>query len=151
MNNLNEVFETDNQELDKIDIEELLPAVPVKDSENAIAFSEQTTINDIDYSRESLKYLSKRSQQLLEVAIERVLNGGSARDLEVTSQLLNNSSEILEKLIELHDKSNELTTNKPNLGKGNTFVQNQNVFYGSTSELLKGLNNGKNEFEIHNS
>lgn len=136
MTQLSEVFQTDS-DLEDFDIDSSLPAAPVQPAEGTLALTEQNLIDDLTYARESMKHLSQRAQQLVEVSIEKVVAGGGARDVEVANQSIQNASLLLEKLIQLHEKGKD--AHSPKLGTGNTFVQNQQVVCGSTADLLNSM------------
>ena len=61
-----------------------------------------------------------------------------ARHFEVASQLIKNLGDTNEKLLKLQQTKKELTKEKTNTGPNNV---SNNLFVGSTSELLKMLKN----------
>ena len=140
MTQLNEIFQTE-AELEPFDIESSLPAAPVLPTEGTPALTEQNVIDDLAYARDSMKHLSQRSQQLVEVAMEKVVSGGGSREVEAANQCILTASQLLERLMQLHGKSKEALS--PKLGTGNTFVQNQQVVCSSTAELLSSMTEPK--------
>lgn len=90
---------------------------------------------DYQYVREHLKTLMIKSNEVLEDIIDLARDNGSSRAYEVVGQILKGSSEISEKLLQLHKNNKEL-----NEVNNNVNVTNNNaMFFGSTNELLKAL------------
>ena len=79
----------------------------------------------------------------LQIALENASNGGTARDIEVASNAITNAAKVVEGLMSLHEKRTKLSGGQqPEMGSGNTFVQNQIVYQGTTSDALKALKEG---------
>lgn len=125
-------------DVDPLSLEDGLPAVPVSPKGGALAFTEQDVLDDASYCRETLRHLSARSQQLVEVSLDRVLNGGTSKDIDAATQAISIAAQQTERLLQFHEKMKSLQQTP--LGNGNTFVQNQ-VICGSTAELLAALKN----------
>jgi hypothetical protein len=79
---------------------------------------------------------------LIQIALENASNGGTARDIEVASNAIFNASKVVEGLMALHEKRAKIDTPTPEMGSGNTFVQNQIVYQGTTTDALKALREG---------
>lgn len=130
-NNINKVYES--TQIVQSDILEDAPITPRMPSEG---ISSQDEIQDIDYARRTLQFTIERSQQLVEMSLANAADGSSPRDIEVASNALNTCANLAEKLVDLHTK---ISSNKSDLGTGNTFVNNNKTIVLTSSELLKQL------------
>jgi len=98
-------------------------------------FEEDDVHQDYNYIRKHLKTLMRRSNETLEEILEMASESGAPRAYEVAGQILKNSSEISEKLMQLHKSKKELSEVNNNVN----VTTNNAMFFGSTNELLKAL------------
>ena len=78
----------------------------------------------------------------MEYALELAKQSDNPRAFEVYGQLLKNTSEVNDRLIDLQKKMEELKAIEK---KGNPTKVTNALFVGSTSELQKLIKNKKNE------
>ena len=93
---------------------------------------------DYNYARENYYNLMEKGYDALDELLEIAKSSEHARHFEVASQLIKNLGDTNEKLLKLQQTKKELTKEKTNTGPNNV---NNNLFVGSTSELLKMLKN----------
>lgn len=124
------------------DDDDLLPAAPVIRNPDAKPITEQSVNADMNYARDTQNDLINQSQRLIQIALENASNGGTARDIEVASNAILNAAKVVEGLLSIHEKRTKLSSEQPNVGSGNTFVQNQIVYQGTTSDAMKALRDG---------
>lgn len=124
------------------DDDDLLPAAPIIRNPDAKPITEQSVNADMNYARDTQNDLINQSQRLIQIALENASNGGTARDIEVASNAILNAAKVVEGLLNIHEKRTKLSSEQPNVGSGNTFVQNQIVYQGTTADAMKALRDG---------
>lgn len=129
-NTLNNIFE----------IEEVKekPLEPVKIEK--IDTGENDKQNDYQLARETLVGLIKKNDNVIENLIHLAVNSETARPYEVAGQLLKVQSEIAKGLMDLHKQKKDIDGDS---GSQNIKQQNNIVFAGSTTELMKMLNDNQ--------
>lgn len=105
------------------------------------AFEESAT-NDFKMARTNLMELIQSGTVSLERLTEIAAQSQHPRSFEVVATLINTLVNANEKLLELQSKIRELNS-MDGKGPGNPQVINNNLFVGSTQELLKTLKNMK--------
>lgn len=102
-----------------------------------IVQAEISTLNsDIKYVFGVLNSTIEKSKEALDCALELAQETDSARAYEVVSQLIKQTVDSAEKIIDIHKKLNDMETEK----KVATNITNNNaVFVGTTAEALKLL------------
>lgn len=119
------------------------PSAPVMRNTEASPVTSRDLDIDIDYTLRTQNDLINQSQRAVQIALENAENGGTARDIEVLSETINTATNTVEKLLDLHTKIQKLKTIQEEPSQsGNTYVQNQVVFQGTTAEALRRLKNG---------
>ena len=124
------------------DDDDLLPAARVMRDNNALPVTQQNVTSDVKYALDTQNDLINQSQRLIQIALENASNGGTARDIEVASNAITNAAKVIEGLMILHEKRAKIDTPTQEMGSGNTFVQNQIVYQGTTTDALKALRDG---------
>ena len=124
------------------DDDDLLPAARVMRDNNALPVTQQNVTSDVRYALDTQNDLINQSQRLIQIALENASNGGTARDIEVASNAITNAAKVIEGLMILHEKRAKIDTPTQEMGSGNTFVQNQIVYQGTTTDALKALRDG---------
>lgn len=122
--------------------DDLLPAARIIRDTEAAPITQQNLNSDVKYALDTQNDLINQAQRLIQIALENASNGGTARDIEVASNAITNAAKVVEGLMTLHEKRTKLSSNTQDMGSGNTFVQNQIVYQGTTSDALKALRNG---------
>lgn len=130
-----------------MDIKEMVENVLVDDPVKSITKNEnrlEVISNDDDiktdynYARENYYNLMEKGYDALDELLEIAKSSEHARHFEVASQLIKNLGDTNEKLLKLQQTKKELTKEKTNTGPNSV---SNNLFVGSTSELLKMLKN----------
>ena len=129
-------------QLPEDDDDDLLPAARVMRDNNALPVTQQNMTSDVKYALDTQNDLINQSQRLIQIALENASNGGTARDIEVASNAITNAAKVIEGLMILHEKRAKIDTPTQDMGSGNTFVQNQIVYQGTTTDALKALRSG---------
>ena len=129
-------------QLPEDDDDDLLPAARVIRDNNALPVTQQNVTSDVRYALDTQNDLINQSQRLIQIALENASNGGTARDIEVASNAITNAAKVIEGLMTLHEKRAKIDTPAQEMGSGNTFVQNQIVYQGTTTDALKALRDG---------
>lgn len=123
--NLNKVFNLDTMpEIKKLDI---LPVVSVPGVEERD--------DDFDLARSTMRNLINKNESVLNDLVDLARNSESARIYEVAGQLIKTQAEMAKDLMTLHKQKKEVEGDRPESQNINT--QNNIVFAGSTSDLLK--------------
>ena len=123
--------------------DDLLPAAPIIRDTEAAPITQQNLNSDVKYALDTQNDLINQAQRLIQIALENASNGGTARDIEVASNAITNAAKVVEGLMSLHEKRTKLSGGQqPEMGSGNTFVQNQIVYQGTTSDAMKALRDG---------
>jgi hypothetical protein len=130
-------------QLPEDDDDDLLPAPRVVKDIQAAPITQQNVTSDVKYALDTQSDLINQAQRLIQIALENASNGGTARDIEVASNAITNAAKVVEGLMVLHEKRAKIDAPTPEMGSGNTFVQNQIVYQGTTSDALKALRNGE--------
>ena len=119
------------------------PTAPVLRNTEATPVTSKDLDVDADYALRTQNDLVNQSQRAVQIALENAQNGGTARDIEVLSETINTATNTVEKLLDLHTKLQKLKSlqGEP-ISTGNTYVQNQVVFQGTTADALRSLRNG---------
>lgn len=129
-------------QLPEDDDDDLLPAARIVRDNNALPVTQQNVTSDVRYALDTQNDLINQSQRLIQIALENASNGGTARDIEVASNAITNAAKVIEGLMTLHEKRAKIDTPTQDMGSGNTFVQNQIVYQGTTTDALKALRDG---------
>ena len=96
---------------------------------------------DYRYARENLYNLVERGQDAIDGILELSKETEHPRAYEVALNGAKAMSEVVEKLADLHKKMDDLEKEKPTV-QATQNVQN-NMFVGSTAELMKMLKDNK--------
>jgi len=118
--------EPTNHSVEKINIS---PSVNVNEKED-----------DFQLARQTLRGLISKNEDVLDELIHLAKNSETPRTYEVAGQLLKTQSEIAKELMGIHKQKKDVEDEKSKVTN-----QTPNVFVGSTSELMKLINNKKTE------
>jgi hypothetical protein len=93
---------------------------------------------DYEYSRGQLYSIIEKGQEAINGILELAQESDSPRAYEVAGQLIKNVGDVTDKLLDLQKKMKDI--NKEEKGVTPTSVTNNAVFFGSTAELQKFMN-----------
>ena len=94
---------------------------------------------DYTYARAQLYDIVEKMQESIDGAMEVAVNSEHPRAFEVVLNGAKNAAEVVEKLTDLHKKMEDMEKEKPkSIGGSGGQVQN-NLFVGSTADLMKML------------
>ena len=129
-------------------VEEVLNDDPIKDIVNKketrlnVVSDDQDINTDYTYARENYYNLMEKGHEALDELLEIAKSTEHARkNFEVASQLIKNLGDTNEKLMNLQKTKKEVLRDKN--AQGPTSVNN-NLYVGSTADLLKMLKNKEN-------
>ena len=101
--------------------------------------------SDFDLARDTLRDLINKNNDIIDEMTGIAKQTEKGRDFEVAGQLVKNQSEVAKDLLDLHKQ-------KKDLEGDNTKIDQQNniVFAGSTSDLMKIINDKKKTIDVNN-
>lgn len=95
--------------------------------------------DDYEFSRETYRNLVTKSNDAIEQMLNLAMQSEHPRAFEVLSNMLKNTSDMTDKLMELQKKRKAMTESEdPTPGSAPALTQN-NIFMGSTTDLQKHL------------
>lgn len=135
------VSRSDSWEDEQVVPNDNLEQAPIVPRKKSVPLTQEDTVTDIDYVRRTLQFSTERAQQLVDLALQNASDAANPRDIEVASTALNTCADISEKLLTMYKTINELkNTPKPDMGTGNTYINNNNkTVVLSSAELLRQL------------
>lgn len=101
--------------------------------------------SDFDLARETLRDLILKNNSVIEEIISIARSSETARPFEVAGQLLKTQSEIAKDLMDLHKQKKDIDKDSSSSIK----QQNNIVFAGSTSDLMKLLNQSHKTIDVN--
>ena len=108
---------------------------------NQVVVPPSTIKNDYDYARDNLYNIIEKGNNALEDIMDIAKQSESARAFEVVTNLIKTMVDANKDLLELAKKKKELDkTEEPD----QTNVTNNNLFVGSSAELLKMIKDNTN-------
>tara|TARA_Y100001963_G_scaffold31681_1_gene43605 strand:- start:471 stop:884 length:414 start_codon:yes stop_codon:yes gene_type:complete len=128
-------------------VEEVLSDDPIKDIVNKketrlnVISDDQDINTDYTYARENYYNLMEKGHEALDELLEIAKSTEHARHFEVASQLIKNLGDTNEKLMNLQKTKKEVLRDKNVQGPSSV---NNNLYVGSTADLLKMLKNKEN-------
>ena len=137
---LNDLFNTDPIPPAQDPQPEQLPVV-LPQSKPGLSHDQQ---EDFDLARETLRSLIYKGQNTLDDLVELAKNSEHPRNYEVAGQIMKTLSDTAKDLLELQKKAQGLKQPDDVAPPNSIGTQNNNiVFTGSTSDLMKMLRNEK--------
>lgn len=134
MANLDDTFD-----ITKPDVE--LPKPIKKPKPIVISNKTEDREKDYNYARSQLYDIVEKMQESIDGAMEVAQQSEHPRAYEVVMNGAKNAAEVVEKLTDLHKKMDDIEKEKPQQ-QSVSQVQN-NMFVGSTAELMKMLKDNK--------
>lgn len=114
-------------------ISDALNIIPIKDSKDSVIVSSKPTITtDFEYARGNLIAAIEKGQEALTDVVDIASQTQRASSFEAVSSLLNSVVAANKELLELSKKKKEIEKDD-----SNPSTVNNNLFVGSTAELLK--------------
>lgn len=101
----------------------------------------EDTEDDYQLARRTLRSLIMKGDSTLDDMINLARNSEHPRSFEVAGQLMKTMSDMTKDLLDLQKKVKELDIEDPAIKTNSIGTQNNIVFAGSTTELLKLLKN----------
>lgn len=130
---LDETFDITPTEVTPKPIKKVKPIIEIdKDGDRA---------KDYTYARSQLYNIVEKMQESVSEAMEVAMEQQHPRSFEVAFAGAKHAADIVDKLADLHKKMNDLEKDEPKV-QATQNVQN-NMFVGSTAELLKALKESK--------
>ena len=126
------------------DEDDLLPAAPILRNANAKPITSATMYADVDYALRAQNHIINKGQQLIQIALTNAVEDSSARSVEAAAKAIDSVSQSVERLMGIYEKLHKMkgSADSSPMGNGNTFVQNQVVYQGTTSDFIKSLKGG---------
>ena len=121
---LNQIFDLDPYEIEKTTLPVLNPT------------SEDMKMDDFDLARNTLRDLIVKNQDVLNGLVDLAKDSESARVYEVVGQLVKAQSEVAKDLMGLHKTKKDVEGDTQKIN-----TQNNIMFAGSTSDLMKMISN----------
>ena len=119
--NLEQLFNIETYEPKRLEIEKI---------EDTSADKKES---DFDLARDTLRDLIAKNNAVIDDIVSLARSSETARPFEVAGQLLKTQSEIAKGLFDLHKQKKDIEQDEP----GKIETQNNIVFAGSTSDLMK--------------
>ncbi|AEC52979.1 DNA terminase [Synechococcus phage S-CRM01] len=131
-------FESLDQALDITPMEQELGELKKATSSSiAVRDKEEDKERDYQHIRNELYSLIEKGQTLIDGVMDVAEQSQHPRAYEVAINSVKNVSEIAEKLMDLHKKLNDVSTEETKISQTN--VQNNVFVAGTTSEIMKML------------
>jgi len=127
-------FEKSMEETFDIEISKSQPIQEFKEAKTKTNINDKE--KDYEYVRGSLYDLIEKGQEAVNGALELAQESGHPRAYEVAGNLIKQTTEMAEKLTDLHRKMKDLDEDKSG---PKTVTNNNSMFVGSTSDLQKML------------
>lgn len=122
-------------------LEKNLPALQEEKTGLVKTQEEKDIQDDYEYSRSTYRNLVDKSNEAMNSLLDLALDSEHPRAFEVLSNMMKNTSEMTDKLLDLQGKMKKIKeTKEGNTEKGNT---TNNVFVGSTEDLQRFLSSKK--------
>jgi len=121
---LNQLFNLDQPILDKSPVREVVVEDESLDKKEA----------DFELARRTYRSLIERNDEVIDEIVRIAKNSESSRAFEVAGQLLKAQADITKELLNAHKQKKDIDGDS---GNNNIKTQNNIVFAGSTSDLMK--------------
>lgn len=128
---------------DKDIISNSLGMPPIPPPPNPVFLPAKTEKNDYEYARQNMYDIIEKGQSALEDIVDIARQSESPRAFEVVTNLIKTLADANKDLMDLAKKNKELS--KPDSSNEGNKTVNNNLFVGSSSELLKMIKDKANE------
>ena len=133
--NTTEVTKALEANLKRVEEDRELPAVTMSD-EAIEKLHEKQQEEDLQYARSILKQAEAYNAEAIEGILHIARNSDQPRAYEVAGGLIKNLQDTAKDMLEIQEKSKRIADDG---SKGKTIKTQNNMFVGSTKELLKAL------------
>jgi len=133
--NKKEITKALETNLKKTQEERQLPAVDMSD-EDKHALHQKQQEEDLQYARMMLKQAEAFNAEAIEGILHIARNSDQPRAFEVAGGLIKNLQDNAKDMLDVHEKQKRITADDP---KARNIKTQNNVFVGSTKDLLKAL------------
>ena len=100
--------------------------------------------SDFNLARDTLRDLINKNNDIIDEMTGIAKQTEKGRDFEVAGQLVKNQSEVAKDLLDLHKQKKDLDGESKKIDQ-----QNNIVFAGSTSDLMKIINDKKKTIDVN--
>ena len=135
--NTKEVTKALESNLKKVEEARQLPAVDMSDSDKEKLHAKQQE-EDLQYARSILKQAEAYNAEAIEGILHIARNSDQPRAYEVAGGLIKNLQDTAKDMLEIQEKSKRIAGDFGK-GPGKQITTQNNMFVGSTKELLKAL------------
>ena len=120
-------------------LESNLPVIPITPED-----MKKHVDDDYEFSRETYRNLVTKSNDAIEQMLNLAMQSEHPRAFEVLSNMLKNTSDMTDKLMELQKKRKAMEKSEEQspgltIGSGTPALTQNNIFMGSTTDLQKHL------------
>ena len=133
--NTKEVTKALESNLKKVQDERQLPAIDMSEEDKDILHAKQQE-EDLQYARSILKQAEAYNAEAIEGILHIARNSDQPRAYEVAGGLIKNLQDTAKDMLEIQEKSKRITDDG---SKGKNIKTQNNMFVGSTKELLQAL------------
>ncbi len=142
--NTKEVTKALETNLRKTKDEKNLPAVEIsRDDQDSL--DRKNEHEDLEYARSILKQAESYNDEAIQGILHIARNSDQPRAYEVAGGLIKNLQDTAKDMLDVHEKHKRITAEDPKARK----VQTQNnLFVGSTKDLLKALKNEEKVIDV---
>ena len=142
--NTKEVTKALEKNLEKTKEEKILPPVDLS-QEDAEALYKKGELSDLEYARSILKQAEAYNDEAIQGILHIARNSDQPRAYEVAGGLIKNLQDTAKDMLDVHEKHKRITAEDPKARK----IQTQNnLFVGSTKDLLKALKNEEKVIDV---
>jgi hypothetical protein len=134
--NLDKAFDIEAEIVEGLEREEVLP-VKGSQAKPTKVYDKTDKEKDYDYVRSKFYSLLENAEEVIQEAMEMALQSGHPRAFEVVLKGIRDTSDLGDKLMDLHKKMRDLEVEDPKIQQTN--VQNNVFMAGTTTELIKML------------
>lgn len=133
--NLSEIFDVTPIPLEEQENNQVIPAVPVVETNNEIE-------SDFNFARSNIRDLIRRGNGAIDNILQVAAASEHPRAFEVASNLIKTMADMNKDLLDIQKKKQELTGKAPET-QTTTVNVDKAVFVGSTNDLIKKIKEEK--------
>ena len=138
--NLDKTFDIEAEIVEGLEREECLP-VKGTQSKPVKVDAKTDREKDYEYVRSKIYSMLENADEVIQEAMEMALQSGHPRAFEVVLKGIRDTSDLGDKLMDLHKKMKDLDGEEQKVQQTN--VQNNVFMAGTTAELIKMLKDSK--------
>jgi len=142
--NTKEVTKALETNLRKTKEEKELPAVELS-TDDRDALNRKNEQDDLEYARSILKQAEAYNDEAIQGILHIARNSDQPRAYEVAGGLIKNLQDTAKDMLDVHEKHKRITAEDP---KSKNIKTQNNLFVGSTKDLLKALKNEEKVIDV---